>query len=196
MRKYFRFSVITWIVGNYLRERSSGHTGGGKFTFDENLRDFELDFLMNVAILYSSISEKTMNNIDWRFPWKEFSSLWMQQVKKSQCSSTWRRMARYGKISTIPLLLVSGLMSLVRAWKQSGNDWLEEVGLNPASKYTITFARSARKELEALDTSIFSTVFRRIEALADYPRPDGCRKSKAVAILSFKSRWFPRQYRV
>ncbi|MDP2984568.1 MAG: type II toxin-antitoxin system RelE/ParE family toxin [Candidatus Latescibacter sp.] len=48
--------------------------------------------------------------------------------------------------------------------------------MNLVSKYTITFARSARKELEALDAAIFSNVFRRIEALADFPRPDGCRK--------------------
>ena len=42
--------------------------------------------------------------------------------------------------------------------------------------YSITFARSARKELEALDTRILRRVFPRIEALAKEPRPQGCRK--------------------
>ncbi len=42
--------------------------------------------------------------------------------------------------------------------------------------YTITFARLARKELEALDVSVVNRVFPRIEALAKDPRPKGCRK--------------------
>jgi len=42
--------------------------------------------------------------------------------------------------------------------------------------YSITFARSARKELEALDSAIVNRIFPKIEALAKEPRPTGCRK--------------------
>jgi len=42
--------------------------------------------------------------------------------------------------------------------------------------YTITFARSARRELEALDSSVVNRVFPSIEALAEEPRPRGCIK--------------------
>jgi mRNA interferase RelE/StbE len=42
--------------------------------------------------------------------------------------------------------------------------------------FDITFARSARKELERLDDPTRSRVFRRIERLASNPRPAGCRK--------------------
>jgi len=44
------------------------------------------------------------------------------------------------------------------------------------SQYAITFARSARKELEALSRPIVARVFKRIEALGRDPRPSGCRK--------------------
>lgn len=44
------------------------------------------------------------------------------------------------------------------------------------SDYTITFARSARKELEALDAAIINRILPKIEALAKEPRPAGCRK--------------------
>ena len=37
--------------------------------------------------------------------------------------------------------------------------------------YRITFARSARKELQALDAAIVSRIFAKIEALAGRPRP-------------------------
>ncbi|HVF27214.1 MAG TPA: type II toxin-antitoxin system RelE/ParE family toxin [Pyrinomonadaceae bacterium] len=40
----------------------------------------------------------------------------------------------------------------------------------------ITFARSARKELESLEARIVSRIFPKIEALAREPRPAGCRK--------------------
>lgn len=43
--------------------------------------------------------------------------------------------------------------------------------------YTITFARSARKEIEALDEKIVNRIFPKIEALAKEPRPSGCIKS-------------------
>jgi len=42
--------------------------------------------------------------------------------------------------------------------------------------HTITFARSARKELESLEAQIVSRIFPKIEALAKEPRPAGCRK--------------------
>ena len=44
------------------------------------------------------------------------------------------------------------------------------------SKYAITFARSARKELEALDEKIINKLFPKIENLSVNPRPAGCRK--------------------
>jgi len=43
-------------------------------------------------------------------------------------------------------------------------------------EYNITFARSARKELERLDSLLVSTIFPRIEKLASNPRPRGVRK--------------------
>jgi mRNA interferase RelE/StbE len=42
--------------------------------------------------------------------------------------------------------------------------------------YTIIFARSARKELEALESNIVRRIFPKIEALSKQPRPPGCRK--------------------
>ena len=42
--------------------------------------------------------------------------------------------------------------------------------------YTISFARSARDELEALNVTTIDRIFPRIEALASEPRPRGCRK--------------------
>jgi mRNA interferase RelE/StbE len=44
------------------------------------------------------------------------------------------------------------------------------------TKYAISFARSARKELERLDEPLSSKVFHRIEDLAENPRPVECRK--------------------
>lgn len=43
-------------------------------------------------------------------------------------------------------------------------------------EYTILFARSARKELQALDRTVANRVIRRIEGLAATPRPAGCIK--------------------
>jgi mRNA interferase RelE/StbE len=42
--------------------------------------------------------------------------------------------------------------------------------------YAITFARSARRELETLDASVVRRVISKIEALAQVPRPSGSRK--------------------
>ena len=44
------------------------------------------------------------------------------------------------------------------------------------SEYTITFAQSARKDLEHLSAGIVNRVFPKIEALARDPRPPGCRR--------------------
>ena len=44
--------------------------------------------------------------------------------------------------------------------------------------YAITFARSARKELESFDAHIVNRILPKIESLASEPRPAGCRKLK------------------
>ena len=44
--------------------------------------------------------------------------------------------------------------------------------------YAITFARSARKELESFDAQIVKRIVPKIESLARVPRPAGCRKLK------------------
>jgi mRNA interferase RelE/StbE len=49
-------------------------------------------------------------------------------------------------------------------------------GESSLGDYTIVFARSARRELEALDASVVGRIFPRIRALAKEPRPRGCRK--------------------
>jgi mRNA interferase RelE/StbE len=46
------------------------------------------------------------------------------------------------------------------------------------AKYSITFARSARKELEALNAAIVNRVFPKIESLSGNPRPRNCVKLK------------------
>ena len=60
-------------------------------------------------------------------------------------------------------------------------------------EYTITFARSARQELERLSAQVVGRIFPRIEALAQNPRPRGCRK-----IRGFENLWRIRvgDYRV
>jgi len=42
--------------------------------------------------------------------------------------------------------------------------------------YAITFARSARRELEARDAAIVRRAISKIEGLAQTPRPSGSRK--------------------
>jgi mRNA interferase RelE/StbE len=42
--------------------------------------------------------------------------------------------------------------------------------------YAVTFARSARKELERLEEPLCSRILSRIRSLTRIPRPDGCRK--------------------
>jgi len=49
--------------------------------------------------------------------------------------------------------------------------------------YSITFARSARKELEVLPNILISRIFSKIEALSIEPRPNGCRKLQGYTNL-------------
>jgi mRNA interferase RelE/StbE len=44
------------------------------------------------------------------------------------------------------------------------------------AEYSITFSRSARRELEVLDSPVVSRILSKIEALAVHPRPHGSRK--------------------
>ena len=44
------------------------------------------------------------------------------------------------------------------------------------SSYSVTFARSARKELQALDPDTADRLLEAIEELAVQPRPPGCKK--------------------
>jgi hypothetical protein len=46
--------------------------------------------------------------------------------------------------------------------------------------YSIELKPSARKELDALDDAQFARVDRKIRALADNPRPAGCKKLKGT----------------
>ncbi len=46
----------------------------------------------------------------------------------------------------------------------------------PEGKYTVTFAQSARREIERLPANITNRIFPHIESLAQDPRPSGCRK--------------------
>ena len=43
-------------------------------------------------------------------------------------------------------------------------------------EYAVVFARSARKELQALDRTVAARILKRIESLKLEPRPSGCRK--------------------
>ena len=51
-------------------------------------------------------------------------------------------------------------------------------------KYTLEIKQSAQKELDALDDTVFKRIDRKILALADNPRPTGCKKLKG-----FKDQW-------
>ena len=52
------------------------------------------------------------------------------------------------------------------------------------NSYTVEVKPPARKELEALPDNVLSRVVRRLEALADTPRPAGCKKLKG-----YKDHW-------
>ena len=49
--------------------------------------------------------------------------------------------------------------------------------------YSITFARAARKELEALDAAIVNRIFPKIESLSSNPRPHNCVKLRGAGNL-------------
>lgn len=44
------------------------------------------------------------------------------------------------------------------------------------AEYRITFARSARHELEVLDPSVIRRILPKVESLSTHPRPHGLRK--------------------
>jgi mRNA interferase RelE/StbE len=46
------------------------------------------------------------------------------------------------------------------------------------AKYSLVVKQSAQRELDALDDVVFTRVDRKILALADNPRPAGCKKLK------------------
>jgi mRNA interferase RelE/StbE len=52
------------------------------------------------------------------------------------------------------------------------------------AKYTLEIKRSAQKESDALDDALFTRMDRKILALADHPRPAGCKKLKG-----YKDQW-------
>jgi len=49
------------------------------------------------------------------------------------------------------------------------------------NRYSIAFARSASKELESLESTIVRRLVPRIRALAENPRPPGCKKLAGTA---------------
>ena len=50
-------------------------------------------------------------------------------------------------------------------------------------EYVVTFARSARRELEGFPRSVVTRVVTRIESLRISPRPAGCRKLHGTGAL-------------
>lgn len=48
------------------------------------------------------------------------------------------------------------------------------------AEYSISFVRSARKELESLPNPLIRRIFSKIELLARNPRPVGCKKLKGA----------------
>ena len=51
-------------------------------------------------------------------------------------------------------------------------------------KHSLEIKLSAQKELDALDDAVFTRIDRKILALADNPRPAGCKKLKG-----YKDQW-------
>ena len=51
-------------------------------------------------------------------------------------------------------------------------------------RYALDIKQSAQKELDALDDTLFARLDRKILALADNPRPAGCKKLKG-----YKDQW-------
>ena len=61
------------------------------------------------------------------------------------------------------------------------------------ARYSLEIKPSAGKELDALDDALFARIDRKIMALAENPRPPGCKKLKG-----YKGQWRARvgDYRV
>lgn len=51
------------------------------------------------------------------------------------------------------------------------------------AEYRVVFARSARRELEGLESSVARRIMSRVEALTTDPRPHGCVKLQGAADL-------------
>jgi len=51
------------------------------------------------------------------------------------------------------------------------------------TEYQLIFARSARHDLEDLETTVVNRLFPKIEALAQQPRPAGCLKLRGTDYL-------------
>jgi mRNA interferase RelE/StbE len=51
------------------------------------------------------------------------------------------------------------------------------------ARYEIVFARSARKELKAISSSLAERILNKVEMLASNPRPAGCKKLRGHANL-------------
>lgn len=51
------------------------------------------------------------------------------------------------------------------------------------AEYTLVFARSARKELQAMDHAIAVRILKRVETLAMEPRPGGVKKLEGATDL-------------
>jgi len=52
------------------------------------------------------------------------------------------------------------------------------------AKYSLEIKQSAQKELDALDDALFTRIDRKFLALANNPRPSGCKKLKG-----YKDQW-------
>ena len=52
------------------------------------------------------------------------------------------------------------------------------------AKYSLEIKPSAAKELDALDNALFARIDRKILALAENPRPSGCKK-----LRGYKDHW-------
>ena len=52
------------------------------------------------------------------------------------------------------------------------------------ARYALEIKQSAQKELDALDDALFKRIDRKILALADTPRPAGCKRLKG-----YKDQW-------
>lgn len=50
-------------------------------------------------------------------------------------------------------------------------------------EYSVTFSRSAHKELEALSNPLLQRIFTKIENLSGEPRPSGCTKLQGFSDL-------------